>query len=165
MYTQYPLKELEFLGAPSLTGREVIPGFCWTSVELFPKTPLHGFSMLAGLPYNMAVKVVSPSVSSPPKSPASLCHILFIIAVTESSPISRRGETESISGWGWWGQDSGRACRTEILLWSFAACHILVQRSHWGVWVKGAGSQCGSPSRVRDTVQKRLPTAPEVSLS
>ena len=53
LYTQYPLKELEFLGAPSLTGREVIPGFCWTSVELFPKTPLHGFSMLAGLPYNM----------------------------------------------------------------------------------------------------------------
>lgn len=110
----------------------------------------------------MAVKVVSPSVSSPPKSPASLRHILFIIAVTKSSPISRRGETESISGWGWWGQDSGRACRTEILLWSFAACHILVQRSHWGVWVRGAGSQCGSPSRVRDTVQKCLPTAPEV---
>ena len=119
----------------------------------------------AGLPYNTAVKVVSPLYPRLQSPPATLHHILFIIAVTKSSPISRRGETESISGWGWWWQDSGRAGRTEILLWSFAACNILVQSSHWGVWVKGAGSQCGSPSGVMDRVQKCLPTVPEMSLS
>lgn len=52
-----------------------------------------------------------------------------------------------------------------VVIFGNAICHTMDQRSHQGVWVKGAGPKYDSPPGVRDTVQECLPTAAEVRLS